>query len=205
MPKKFETQGYSAIGNVFKRDAAIAAEPPIVAPQSTEEAAPDTATEETESVVTPQPRATEAVVELKPKAAPQAPPKASPKTPSPAKATTSRAAKKTTPGTQSRSTRDGGRLPAIRVECMADEFQDFQAMVFALGRAAGHKLSNNIVGRALVRIALEQEDEIRKVVANNPPRPRPANGNAEELARHEDEWQQAIREALRSIPNRRSR
>ena len=78
-------------------------------------------------------------------------------------------------------------------------------MVFGLGRAAGHKLSNNIIGRALVRIALEQEDEIRKAVEKSPPRARPANGNAEELALHEDEWQQAIREALRAIPNRRSR
>ena len=36
-------------------------------------------------------------------------------------------------------------------------------------------------------------------------RARPANGNAEELARHEDEWEQAVLETMRLLSNRRSR
>ena len=102
-----------------------------------------------------------------------------------------------------RSTRAGGRLPAIRIECMPEEFADFEALVFNLGRAAGHKLSNNILGRALVRLALEAEEEIRKAVEKHPPRSRPANGDAEELARHEDEWQRAVAEAMRALKVRR--
>ncbi len=206
--KKFEQGGYSAIGNVFKRDAAIASKEPKVAPPAEKTEVPTQPVGEGVGSSTQTPAAPEPVVELKPAAAPKPVESGStPKAEAPlAKASAAkRAPKKEAAKSAPRSTREGGRLPAIRIECIDDEFADFNAMVFGLGRAAGHKLSNNIIGRALVRIALEQEDEIRKAVEKSPPRARPANGNAEELALHEDEWQQAIREALRAIPNRRSR
>ena len=200
--KKFEQAGYSAIGSVFKRDAAIASRKPKVEPPAEKVEAPGQVVGEEVEVATEPPVASEPVVEIKPATASEQPKaEASVAKASPARKSPKTGARKAAP----RSTREGGRLPAIRIECIDDEFADFNAMVFGLGRAAGHKLSNNIIGRALVRIALEQEDEIRKAVEKNPPRARPANGNAEELALHEDEWQQAIREALRAIPNRRSR
>ena len=204
MPKKqFEKQGYSAIGKVFQRDAAIAPSAPPVEPKVVVEPEPraDPRPPREEPLATTQP-----VVELKPVPA-AVPIRAQP----PIEGRSERAAAKSVESLEPgqvrlpRSTRAGGRLPAIRVECEPDEFADFQAMVFNLGRAAGHKLSHNILGRALVRISLELEDEIRKAAEKNPPRARPANGNAEELARHEDEWEQAVREAMRLLSNRRSR
>lgn len=202
MPKKFEKAGYSAINRVFQRDAAISSDKP-------EERAPvepeSTPIVDKPAAVEPPPVKPEPVVELKPAARPSKPrAKAAPK---PTATRRAKPAEKPEVGEEKprRSTRAGGRLPAIRVECEPDEFADYQAMVFNLGRAAGHKLSHNILGRALVRIALELEDEIRKAAEKHPPRPRPANGDSEELALHEDEWEQAVREAMRTLPNKRSR
>lgn len=197
MPKKFEQQGYSAIGSVFKRDAAISTPEAPAKPESP--AAPEPAVEPESSQAEPS-APPETVVELKPAPAPRKPRrKAAPK------ARTEPAKAEVEESKPRRSTRAGGRLPAVRIECEPDEFADFRRMVFNLGDAAGHKLSHNIIGRALLRISLELEDEIRRAAEKTPPRSRPANGNAEELARHEDEWEQVVRNAMRTLPNRRSR
>ncbi len=208
--KKFEGGGYSAIGAVFARDAAIAPKPAAAQPVS----APVEKTTGVEPVpvervsVTPEP-----VVELEPKPKLQAVLER-PKTRIPAsskKAPKSRS--KDSVGEESELVLSSNqvrgaklrrpRLKAIRVECLDDEFADVEQLVFNLGRVAGHKLSNNILGRALFRLALDAEAEIRKAVEKNPPRPRPANGDSADLARHEDEWQQVIAEAMRSLQVRR--
>ena len=204
--KKFEQDGgYSAIGRVFARDAAID-ESPAASTRSSVEVVEQAKPVSEQKPVTPK---AEPVVELRPEPAPEdkathtrtrvpASSKRAPKS-RPAMPPEPKAVEKP----NRRSTRAGGRLPAIRVECMPEEFAEFEALVFNLGRAAGHKLSNNILGRALVRLALEAEEEIRKAVEKHPPRSRPANGNAEELARHEDEWQRVVAEAMRALKVRR--
>ena len=180
--KKFEMGGgYSPITRVFERDAEIAA--PLI--DTALPAAQEPAPVEKEEVTEPQPPLPEHALPDEP-------------------ARAEMLVAEEEPGAgRKRSTRAGGRLPAVRVECLPEEFADIDALVFNLGRVAGHKLSNNILGRALFRLALEAEEEIRKVVERRPPRPRPANGNAEELARHEDEWQQVIAEAMRGLRVRR--
>lgn len=191
--KKFEMGGgYSPIARVFERDAEIAA--PL--PDTVQLAAPEPAPVEMVEVLEPQPPLP--VVTLTPAA--RRIEHALPD--EPARAEMLVAEEEPSTGGK-RSTRAGGRLPAVRVECLPEEFADIDALVFNLGRVAGHKLSNNILGRALFRLALEAEEEIRKAVERRPPRPRPANGNAEELARHEDEWQQVIAEAMRGLRVRR--
>ena len=216
MAKKFEKAGYSAISRVFQRDASIQDKeeepkaPPAAPkrdkkPEPAAEPPPASVEEASAEDVHPEGPSVEDVVELRPKVKSKSKPARSaapvpdagdPEGPVPSGGGEEK---------PRRSTRAGGRLPAIRVECEPDEFDDYQDMVHKLGRAAGHKLSQNILGRALVRIALELEADIRREAEKNPPRPRPANGNSEEMALHEDEWEQVVREAFRALPNRRSR
>lgn len=201
--KKFETLGggYSAIGKVFERDAAISKRTEIPK-EKLKEAQAEPVNEPVVEVVPVAPLIPRGVEGVKPRSTRIAPTsKGVPRKVRPVEPECTSEEK--TLSAPKRSTRAGGRLPAVRVECLPDEFSDIEQLVFNLGRAAGYKVSNNIVGRALFRLALEAEDEIRKILEKRPPRPRPSNGDAEDLAKHEDEWQQVIAEAMRSLRVRR--
>lgn len=206
--KKFEQGGtYSAIGRAFQRDAEI-----LRQKEQQQAAQFKDAPKAVEVKEPPKQEAggPEPVQEVVPKAPPTSEPRKVPRSRTAIPVSSKRSPRKQpkeavgeleeVPEPKARrSTRAGGRLPAVRVECLPEEFADVEQLVFNLGRAAGHKLSTNIVGRALLRLALEAEDEIRKAVERNPPRRRPANGDSEEMARHEDEWQQVIAEAMRTL------
>jgi len=194
--KKFEQSGtYSAITRAFERDAEIARKREQQ-PTQQPEAKPQPKSEPVAQIIPQAPPVAETVESARPRTPIPASSKRSPRKEPREKAQEREDAPQPK---ASRSTRAGGRLPAVRIECLPDEFAEVEQLVFNLGRTAGHKLSINIIGRALLRLALEAEDEIRRAVERNPPRRRPANGDSEEMARHEDEWQQVVAEAMRTL------
>ena len=92
-----------------------------------------------------------------------------------------------------------GRKPELHIAYPEDEIADVEDFIRNLESASRTKLSQNILGRALFRLAMEAEEEIREAIKKNPPRRRPANNDLEGIALFEDEWQSVVREGLRRL------
>ena len=96
-----------------------------------------------------------------------------------------------------------GRLPAKRIEYDREDYDRVEDFLRALSRRSGSRLSFNILGRSLVRIAMRAEAEIFSAIDRQGVGERPSNNDAGALANYEDEWTELLDVALRQSPRSR--
>lgn len=95
------------------------------------------------------------------------------------------------------------RLPAKRIEYERDDYDQVEDFLRALSRRSGSRLSFNILGRSLVRIAMRAESEIFAAIDRHGVEDRPSNNDAGALATYEDSWTELLDIALRQSPRAR--
>jgi len=93
-----------------------------------------------------------------------------------------------------------GRKRARHLELEDDEFDQVDDFIRALKRPSGGKVSFNVLGRALLRIAMRAEDQLFDELRKNPPGRKPANDKPDELSLYEDDWERVLEMAIRQSP-----